>query len=247
MKKIGLIPCRLESTRLPNKPIKIIEGLPMFVHVHKRASMSDLDEVYVCTDSTKILEISNKYNINCIMTSSKNKNGTERCYEAATKLNLAPGTVIVDIQGDEPLVNPEHINDLLKEFNKSKSEILVPYLESNDFKNKNIVKLVANKNSEVLYMSRFDIPFLFKAHDTIKKHYSIIAFTLGSLKKFSELAPSKLEIIEGIELLRAIENKIKVSTMRLIGETRAVDTYEDLKYVRNEMKFDNVFKLYNNK
>ena len=96
-------------------------------------------------------------------------------------------------------------------------------------------------------MSRFDIPFLFKAHDTIKKHYSIIAFTLGSLKKFSELAPSKLEIIEGIELLRAIENKIKVSTMRLIGETRAVDTYEDLKYVRNEMKFDNVFKLYNNK
>ncbi len=247
MKKIGLIPCRLESTRLPNKPIKIIEGFPMFVHVHKRASLSELDEVYVCTDSLKISEISNKYDIKCIMTSSKNKNGTERCYEAATKLNLSNETTIVDIQGDEPLVNPDHINDLLKKFDKSKTEILVPYLESNDFENKNIVKLVANKSLEVLYMSRFDIPFLFKAHDTIKKHYSIIAFTVDSLKRFSELDPSKLEMTEGIELLRALENGIKVSTMKLIGETRAVDTYDDLKYVRNEMRFDSVYRLYKDK
>jgi len=246
MRKIGLIPCRLNSTRLPNKPIKVIEGLPMFAHVYFRSQLSDLDDIYVCTDSEEISSIAKSLKINCIMTNSDHKNGTERCGEAAQILNLNDDDLIIDIQGDEPLVNPNHINSVTVNFLLKKCDIMVPFLNCEDTNNQNIVKILAAPNGEVLYMSRSDIPNFFRNSESLKKHLSIIAFTKKSILKFCKLPPSKYELMEGIELLRAIENKLDVQTMELEGETRAVDTYDDLLYVRNEMTYDPWLKYYIN-
>lgn len=246
MKKIGLIPCRLTSTRLPNKPMKIIEGLPMFAHVYKRSELSNLDEVYICTDSDQIKNAANELNINCVMTKSDHKNGTERCKEAAEKLSLNDEDLVIDVQGDEPMVNPNHINTLINVFLKTKSEIIVPYIKCEEFNNPNIVKILAAENSRILYMSRSDIPHFFNNTESLKKHLSIIAFSKKSLSKFCSFQSSKYELIEGIELLRAIENSMDITTIELEGETKAVDTYDDLKYVRAEMPFDPWLKIYNN-
>ena len=247
MKKIGLIPCRLNSTRLPNKPIKIIEGFPMFAHVYFRSQLSDLDDIYVCTDSNEISNIAKSLEINCIMTSSAHNNGTERCAEAAQILNLQSNDIIIDIQGDEPMVNPNHINSVLAKFLSKKCDVLVPFLNCEDLNNQNIVKILAKSNGEVIYMSRSDIPHFFRNNESLKKHLSIIAFTKKSISRFCEFPPSKYELMEGIELLRAIENNLDVQTVELEGETRAVDTYEDLLYVRSEMIYDSWIKHYEQK
>lgn len=245
MKKIGLIPCRLNSTRLPNKPLKIIEGLPMFAHVYFRSLMSHLDEVYICTDSEQIMISGKELGIECILTKTSHNNGTERCAEAASLLNLKATDIIVDIQGDEPMVNPNHINSLLDVFQKRKCEILLPHLNCEDYNNQNIVKILSGINDKIIYMSRSDIPNLFRGSEPLKKHLSIIAFTTKSILDFVSFSPSKYEKMEGIELLRAIENRMDIQTMELEGETKAVDTYEDLVYVREEMKYDKLIKLYN--
>ena len=113
MKKIGLIPCRLESTRLPNKPIELIQNIPMFAHVYYRSEYTNLDEVYVCTDSDEIMKISEDLGLNSILTKSEHTNGTERCAEASSLLGLSDNDIVVDIQGDEPLLNPEDVNKLI--------------------------------------------------------------------------------------------------------------------------------------
>ena len=246
MKKIGLIPCRLNSTRLPNKPLKIIEGIPMFAHVYFRSKLSHLDEVYVCTDSTEIQQMASSMNIDCIMTSADHENGTERCAEAASKLNLNGKDIIIDIQGDEPMVNPNHINSLLDKFSQRSCEIIVPYSNFKEFNNPNIVKILATVNNKILYLSRNDIPHFFRNTESLKKHLSIIAFTKESILKFCSFNPSRYEKMEGIELLRAVENGMNIQTMELDGETRAVDTYEDLVYVRTEMPYDFWLTFYQN-
>ncbi len=246
MKKVGLIPCRLNSSRLPNKPLKVIKGLPMFAHVYFRSKLSELDDVYVCTDSNKIKEISKSLGIQCLMTSKNHKNGTERCAEATKKLNLNSNDLVIDIQGDEPMVNPDHIDALIKEFINQDCEIMVPYLNCEEINNPNIVKILSTLENKILYMSRSDIPNFFNKNEPLKKHLSIIAFTQNSIRDFSSKKPSKYEKMEGIELLRAIENGMNIRTFELEGETKAVDTYEDLKYVRTEMEYDPLIKLYQN-
>ena len=242
--KIGLIPCRLESQRLPNKPLKIIEGLPMFSHVYLRSKMSNLDEVFICTDSKKIQNQAKLNGINVILTSKRHLNGTERCAEASEILSLNDNDVIIDIQGDEPLVNPNHINSVINNFKPNKMDVLVPHMITNEKNNKNIVKIVNNDEGRILYMSRADVPFGFNKNIDLKKHLSIIAFNKKSIIKFSSLPESSIEKIERIELLRAIENNLNVFTFNLEGLSRAVDTIEDLNFVRTKMKNDEFFKLY---
>ncbi len=246
MKKVGLIPCRLNSTRLPNKPLKVIKGLPMFAHVYFRSKLSKLDDVYVCTDSSEIEMVAKSLGIKCLMTSKNHKNGTERCAEAAEKLDLALSDIVIDIQGDEPMVNPDHINALIQAFISKGCEIMVPYLNFEEINNPNIVKILSTIENKILYMSRSDIPNFFRNNEPLKKHLSIIAFTKSSIMSFCSKKPSKYEKMEGIELLRAIENGMDIQTFELEGETKAVDTYEDLKYVRTEMEYDPILKLYRN-
>ena len=106
VKKVGLVPSRLNSSRLPEKALELIEGMPMFAHVYFRAKESSLQDVYLLTDSQKIKEAAESYSIKTLITSTNHRNGTERCYEGGKILGLKDDDIIIDIQGDEPLINP---------------------------------------------------------------------------------------------------------------------------------------------
>lgn len=247
MKKniIGLIPTRLNSKRLPKKALLDLDGLPMIVHTYKRAILSKkLSETYVCTDSEKIISICKKYNINFIKTSSSHKNGTERIAEASLKLKKKID-IIVDIQGDEPLIKPDQIDKVIEFHLKNYNfDLVVPYLKLKNKTSKNVVKIVSIKN-KVIYFSRENIPYEFKKKNLFyKKHHSIISFKINSLKKFSKLPLSKIEKIEGIELMRALENNFNIGTFMLKGDAFSVDILEDYLKAKNYIQTDKLRKKY---
>ena len=163
IKFIGLIPTRLGSTRLFSKPLLKIKDIPMIIHTYKRAKLAKkLDELFICCDHVKILDIAKKYNAKALMTSKKCRNGTERIGEAISKIKTKY-EYIVDIQGDEPLINPSHIDRVI-EFHKKnkKTDIILPVLKTQNIKTENIVKVIKDKFDNVLYLSRAEIPFQFK-------------------------------------------------------------------------------------
>ena len=244
MKKIGLIPCRLESTRLPNKPLEMIGSLPMFAHVYYRSLEADLDDIYICTDSKEIQRMSNDLNIKCIMTSKKHKNGTERCGEAVKKLKLSSNDIVVDIQGDEPLLNPKDVSKIANNFNPKKHDILLGYLLFKEKEQKNVVKIVTAKDNRVLYFSRSDIPNTFREKTILKKQVGLVAFSINAINYFYKSKPTKLEEIEGVELLRSVELGSAIYGIELNYETRAVDVPADLNFVREKIKSDSLYQKY---
>ena len=146
MKKIlGLIPTRLGSTRLPQKALLEINKLPLIIHTYRRAKLSKLlDDVVICCDDQKILNIAKKYKAKAIMTSSNHKNGTERICEGYQKLNI-DCDFIVDIQGDEPLISPLHIDEVIKFHQKNDDcDIILPTLKIKSLINQNIIKVITN-------------------------------------------------------------------------------------------------------
>jgi 3-deoxy-manno-octulosonate cytidylyltransferase (CMP-KDO synthetase) len=163
-KIIGLIPVRLKSQRLFQKPLLKLSDYPLFVHVYKRAKLSTLlDDVIVCCDDEKIFKVAKNYNVKCILTSKKHRNGTERIYEGYLK-NRKKYDFIIDIQGDEPLLNPRHINQVIKfHIKNSNADIILPSLKIKSSKdNKSIVKIVKNNKDQVIYLSRSAVPFYYK-------------------------------------------------------------------------------------
>lgn len=244
MKKIGLIPCRLESTRLPNKPLAMIGSLPMFAHVYYRSLIAQLDDLYICTDSKKIQKIANELNIKCVITSKKHKNGTERCAEAAKKLGLNSDDIVIDIQGDEPLLNPDDIIRIAENFNPKKHDILLGYLFFSENNQSNVVKLATTKDDKILYFSRSDIPNTFRKKVVLKKQVGLVAFTISAINDFSNTKPTKLEETEGVELLRSLEIGSKIYGVKLNYETRAVDTQADLDFVREKIENDVYYRKY---
>jgi len=248
MKVIGLIPVRLNSQRLKNKALLKINNLPIFIHTYQRAKLSKLlDDVIICCDDQKLINIAKKYNAKTIITSKNHKNGTERIFEAyqKTKKNY---NFIVDIQGDEPLINPKHIDSVINfhKLNKN-ADIILPCLKfKNSLNNENIVKVIFNNKREVIYLSRINLPYEFKKKNKyLYKHLSIISFTPSSLKLFSNNKVSKLEKIEGVELLRAIDLGIKIKTTILKGDSFSIDVQSDYFKAKKRMQFDNINKIYN--
>ena len=243
---IILIPSRLNSKRLKNKPLLEIDGCPLVVHTYKRAEMSKIcSKIYVCTDSKEIKRKCEEFSTKIIMTSNKHINCTERIAEAARKLKLKDNDIIVDVQGDEPLIDPKQIDNTIKFFKKNKFEIVLPNIMMKKGSSKNIVKLVFDQNNRVRWMSRSEIPFYFKSKKRIfYKHLSIIAFTKKSLMKYAKLKPSKNEKIESIELLRALENDIKIGTFTIKSDTFSVDILEDYFKAQKYFKTDRIKKIY---
>ena len=242
----GLIPSRLSSSRLKRKALIKIDGMPLVAHTFKRAKMSKLlDEVIVCTDSKKIGDVIKKYGGKFKLTSKKHKNGTERIAEVAKKLKKAK--LIIDIQGDEPLLNPNDIDDLIRFHKKNikNFDIVVPCIKGSNLDSKNIVKVLFNNRGRVLYLSRSAVPFNFKNKDiNLYKHLSVISFKKDSLIKFSKLKESKYEKIESVELLRAVENEIKVGTFVSKSNSFAVDVKSDLEKAKIIMPNDLLRKKY---
>ena len=244
MRAIGLIPSRLKSTRLPSKALLMIDGLPVVIHTLKRAQLAkSLMDVYVCTDSDEISDAVRSHGGKVIMTGESHQNGTERIAEAAQGLDA---DIFVDIQGDEPLVNPDHIDAVIAEHARhSEWDILVPSLPITHPENQHIVKIVHDKNLRIVFMSRSVIPNPFRFRPSFfLKHLSVISFKPEALKKFSLLKPGNLEMAESIELLRAIENDMTVGTILLEGDSFSIDIKEDYTRAKELMKTDTIRNLY---
>lgn len=244
MKVIGLIPSRLNSSRLPSKALLDLDGLPVIVHVFKRAQLAkSLDEVYVCTDSSDIAGVVEAHGGKVIMTRSDHTNGTERIAEAA--LNLT-ADLFVDVQGDEPLLNPAHIDDVVAAHQMHPDwEILVPALAIAQPESKHVVKIVHDVNHRIMMMSRAAIPEPFRHRpDFYLKHLSIISFQPNALQKFSQLTATPMEIIEGVELLRALEHGMVIGTTILSGNSFSIDIKEDYSRAKVEILTDPIRKHY---
>jgi len=244
MRAIGLIPSRLNSTRLPGKALLLIDGLPVVVHTLKRAQLAkSLMDVYVCTDSEEISDAVQSHGGKVIMTGESHQNGTERIAEAAQGLDA---DIFVDIQGDEPLVNPDHIDAVIDEHAEhSEWDILVPSLPITHPENRHIVKIVHDANYRIIFMSRSVIPQPFSYRPNFfLKHLSVISFKTAALEQFISLKPGFLESIESIELLRAIENGMIIGTMILEGDSFSVDIKEDFARAQEQMKEDEIRRRY---
>ena len=247
-KILALIPTRLNSKRLPAKALLPINGIPMIIHVYKRTLLSKkIDDAVICCDDKKIFDVAIKYGAKVMMTSKKHINGTERIAEAYKKLSRKQKyDLIVDVQGDEPFVSPKHIDQIIT-FHKKKrnTEIVLPNLKIKNTNNTNIVKLVTDRNDNVVYLSRANVPYQYKNQSLFsKKHLSIISFKPEALLSFSQSKPSHLEKIEGIELLRAIDIGLKITTINLKGDSFSVDIFEDYKKAKTQILKDKYFKFY---
>ena len=243
VKKVGLVPSRLNSSRLPEKALEIIEGMPMFAHVYFRAKESSLDDVYVLTDSSKIKKVAERYSIETLLTSPEHRNGTERCHEGGKILGLNDNDVIVDIQGDEPLISPIDISNILNFYLENKYEIVVSTLESDIYDNENTVKVAINESGQILYFSRKDIPTNNKKL-TITK--GLVVFNFKSIDKYVNTEETELERLEKHELQRCCESNFSIYEFKINNDSRAVDVKEDLDFVREAIKNDLYLKNYIN-
>ncbi len=249
-KLVVLIPCRLNSRRLPRKALLTIGDIPLIGLVYKNtlSSLKALkidSEIYVCTDSYEIIDFLRKSSIPFLETSSNPKNGTERIAEAFAN-NKIDADYIIDVQGDEPFINSEIlelvVNELTSKFNDPLNQkgIILPHqvINKEESQNISVVKLAVDKNSRVRYMSRSAIPLNHKNNllsygkISFKKHLSVIGFTKKGLLKYSKLNESLLESIEDIELLRALENNIIIYSPRSQSKTFSIDTIDDLEEAR---------------
>ena len=243
---VGLIPTRLNSLRLPQKALLEIHGIPLIIHTYRRSLMSKkLTDLYICCDDKKIFDVAKKFKAKCIMTSKNHINGTERIAEAFIKLKKN-FDLIVDIQGDEPLLSPFHIDEVidchLKNLN---SDIILPTLKIKPTNNTNIVKVIKNKNNHVMYLSRANIPFDFKHNKKfVYKHLSIISFKPSALIKFAKSKKTYHENLEDIELLRALDLDMHIKSINLKGDSFSIDVLDDFKIAQKKMLNDKYFKMY---
>ena len=192
MKIIGIIPSRLKSKRLPNKPILEIQGLPLIAHVIKRASMSKvLDELFVATDSNEIASIAKANNCRYVMTSASHKTGSDRIAEAVKDLDC---DIVVNIQGDEALLNPIDIDNSVSILTNRKelgvSMLVTKFYNLNSYSD---VKVAINKKNEIIKFSREDIPYQGSVQKTLLKAYHLVSFRKEALIEFSRLPQTKIE------------------------------------------------------
>ena len=234
MRVIGIIPARLGSQRLPRKVLREIGGRILIEQVYRRIEKSPvLNELWIATDSQEVLEACQKRKIPAVMTSDKHPSGTDRIYEVMTK---KPADVYVNIQGDEPLVRPEHLEALLEPFslvgNISVATLKIK-ITREAAQTPNVVKVVTDSKGWALYFSRSFIPFNRdgSSPDLVYKHLGFYAYTAQALKKFHELPPSKLEQLERLEQLRFLENGVPIFVAETPFDSIGVDTEEDLERV----------------
>lgn len=245
MKKIVLIPTRLESKRLPGKALLDVDGLPIIVHTAKRSSLANnVDEVYVCTDSEKIIDTCKEHNINTIKTGSNFLNGTERIASVSSSFS---DSLIIDVQGDEPLIKPFYIDSLIEAHinHQNNPEIIIPTIEVPYSSSDTIVRVVSSNSGRVMTLTRGNTPYRYKSEvSLVKKHVSVISFTSDALLKYFKFNVSYLENIEDIELLRAVENDMRVYTHKLDGNSFSVDVNDDYLKAKVAMIDDPIRKQY---
>ncbi len=230
---VAIIPARLGSTRLPRKVLREIAGKPMIAHVYEAAKKSPLlRDVIIATDSEDVLAAARANGWKAEMTSTQHRSGTDRVYEVAQRIKA---DVYVNIQGDEPLARPEHLEALLGPMSDSK--VLVSTIKTpcppHDIDNPNAVKVVTDKNGRALYFSRSTVPFDRDRSGAIQyfKHLGFYAYRRAALELFCKLPESTLEAAERLEQLRFLENGIDIYVAETPFNTVGVDTEDDLQRV----------------
>ena len=239
MNAIGVIPARLGSTRLSQKVLLDICGKPMIQHVWEAAKKAKvLDDVIIATDNEAVVNIAKRFGAKAVLTSIDHSSGTDRVTEVVNPLDVR---VVVNIQGDEPLIQPSMINELatalLDNPNIVMATLAKRITDENEIQDPNIVKVVLDKENFALYFSRAPIPhnrepkkgFLTESH---YKHIGIYAYTKDFLFTFANMPQSRLEQIEKLEQLRVLENGYKIKVIETKFQTKSVDVESDLDLVK---------------
>lgn len=234
-KIVGVIPARYQSSRFPGKPLAEIEGKPMIWWVYNQAKkVKLLNEVYVATDSVEIFEACEKHKIDVVMTSKEHKTGTDRIGEVALKIKA---DLYVNIQGDEPLIEPDTIEKAILPFYEDKdlqiTNLMTRINDPVEVINFTVPKVITNDNNIGLYLTRSAAPYPKGSIDySYYKQVCVYGFKPEALAFFCKSPRSKNEKIEDIEILRFIENGYKVQYIEVDSDTVAVDTINDLEKVR---------------
>jgi 3-deoxy-manno-octulosonate cytidylyltransferase (CMP-KDO synthetase) len=237
---IAVIPARLASTRLPNKPLADIAGKPMVVRVAERALLSGASRVVVAVDDQSIFDACQAHGLDVMLTSTQHPTGTDRLSEVATRLQLDDDAIVVNVQGDEPLIPAELITQVAQTLAQHLSaDIATAALAIEDLaeiNNPNVVKVAMSQSGQALYFSRAPIPF---SRDPQKyqakcfRHIGMYAYKAGFLKEFSKLAPAPIEEAESLEQLRAMWYGYTIQVLVTdAAPPPGVDTAEDLERVR---------------
>lgn len=251
MKTAAIIPARYGSSRLPGKPLIEIKGKPLIQYVYERVRASSIQQVIVATDDERIVAAVRGFGGEAVLTSPLHRSGTERVAEVAAGIDAA---IIVNVQGDEPLIQPEVIDSAIAPFKSEPSinvtTMVTPLREGADFMDPNVVKVVIDHNGFALYFSRSPIPYpkellgetdddLLKGSKLIAKmdkgrfqgywqHIGLYAFRRDFLLKLTALPPSALEKQEGLEQLRILENGYKIKTVLCSTPSIGIDTLKDV-------------------
>jgi len=240
VKIVGLIPARYESSRFPGKPLADIHGLPMICHVIQRAQRATgISDIVVATDDERIRDCVVDFGAQAIMTSYDCYTGTDRVAEAVDQIDA---DVIVNVQGDEPLVDPAMLDEALKPVLRGTAEVttlMAPIHRPQDWEDINTVKVVVDPKQRILCFSRTAIPAIGpESSGTVPvqrfKQIGLYAFTRSALVQFAQWKPGPLEASESVELYRFIEHGIPVEGVVTAHEVHSVDTPEDLERVRRQ-------------
>ena len=249
MKVVGIIPSRYASTRFPSKPLQMIKGKTMIQRVWEQAWKSKLDAVVVATDDMRIADEVLKFGGQYVLTDPNHRSGTDRCREA---LYMVEGQydAVVNIQGDEPFIDPEQINQVIELIGRDDTQLasLAKRIEDKDeLFSPNVVKVVMDKQGNALYFSRNPIPFMRNLdHDKwlqkgeFYKHIGLYAYKTETLCKVAEMQTTPLEEAESLEQLRWLENGLRIRMGITQHESLSIDTQEDfekaLQFAQNQLK-----------
>ena len=230
MKVIGVIPARYASVRFPGKPLALLAGRPMVLHVLAAARAARrLDFVLVATDDARIADVVRESGGEALLTSPDAATGTDRLAEAARRVG---GDVYVNVQGDEPLMPPENVDlvveTLLASQDREIATIALPAIGEAAARDPNVVKVVVAGDGRALYFSRAPIPYARSGESVYRKHLGLYAYRAETLSKLAQLPPSPLEKLESLEQLRWLEAGWSIWVGEAVGDSIGVDTPEDL-------------------
>ena len=247
MSFIAIVPARLASTRLPNKPLADIVGKPMVIRTAEQVKKSLAKAVYIATDSPKIAQVAQQYGFEALLTHADHPTGTDRLAEAIELLGVDDNEIVVNVQGDEPLIHPELINAVAEQLHQQPNAAIAtaatPYTQADDFFDPNSVKVVCGLSGQALYFSRAPIPW---ARDALAlqptqlavglnalQHIGLYAYRSCFLRQYPHLQRGPLESFESLEQLRALENGYGISVyVTQTPPAPGVDTLIDLNKVR---------------
>ena len=242
MKTLIIIPSRLSATRLPGKPLLKINGLSIISHVFKKAIEANIGEVYVAAEDQEIIDDVHKNGGQAILTRKNHKTGTDRIYEALNKITSSDIELVMNLQGDEPLMNVEDIRNLHMQMIKTKSELgtlASKIFNKSDYENQNVVKVITKKNLKIEQFPEA-LNFIRGSIDKITNvyhHLGIYCYRIDVLKKFISLDQSPNEIKNNLEQLRALDNNIKINVSLAKESPIGVDSEEDFVAIKKIMEY----------